>query len=211
MMFQSSLKLIIFVFISASVRPALAISCGRLDPSNPSTKTRIANDKYSPFEPMILASFAGAITTGIAFAPDESSPDHDRKSIKTIGSIATFSWIASGSLYVMTSACGVSREIKEQVGPVTKLDVDPDILKYRRTGFMFFYTLNTLPSLLYALDSKRDERWAIFGITATLPALVDLTSRYVFESEDVSPWTLTSTLIESDRDYAPVLAFRRTW
>lgn len=195
-----------------SAHPSAGMSCRTLDEQDPLVAEIVASRKYSPFPAMTWASFGGALTAFIVFRPVKGHPDYDRQSIKAVGTIAVTTWIASSSLLLLLSSCGVGHNIEGLLPQVSIEQVNKDRLRTDRRFFWLFHTLNTTPTLFYAIESRRSDRWAWFTGIALAPFVVDLAARYVFRSDDVSPWTLTMHAADDNRlQLTPMLAWRTNW
>jgi hypothetical protein len=202
----------IVLFLAFFSINAQAMSCSPGSENDPDIHQRIATDKYSPFPAMYFASFGGDLLSAVVFRQRSGTADFGNADMKRVTDAAIWTWSTSLLLAAVTQGCTVSKNVEEKVGPVARTEVDRERLKTQRKMFYFIHALNMLPTLGFAVYSKRDDRWAWFGGLLVLPAVTDLVSRYVFQSNDVSPWTLTAAFHkDGERRITPMLAWQLSW
>jgi hypothetical protein len=200
------------IFIATFSVNAQAMSCFAGSEKDPAIHQRIASEKYSPFQTMYFASFAGDILSAVTFHQKSGTADYGDANMKRVGNVAVGAWTVALFLAAATQGCTASRNVEEKVGPVTRAEVSRDRLEGQRKTFYLIHTLNMLPTLGYAIYSKRDDRWVWFGGILLMPALTDLVARYLFQSDDVSPWTLSGTFHDDgDHKTTPMLAWQSSW
>jgi hypothetical protein len=184
---------------------AEAMSFRQITANDPEAPKIIATRKYSPFEVMGWTSFFSSLTMTLAFIPVENTPDYQRENVQAIGGVAVYSYFAAGIFSYFANAYPISHDVEEKIGSITKTQADSERMASKRRAFYFVHGFDMIPAVLYASQSNRQERWAWASAVAIAPVLSDLVARHVFDSDAVSPWTLSATVMEEPRGFTPGL------
>lgn len=173
-----------------------ALSKRRLTAEDPNAKSIVATHELSPFQMMSAISTFGSILLLSKYSTsDEWSPDFKRDKVQKIKNVAVEVLIYGGminQLYFLVLAKPlINKAEREKIGEITFSDVNTQWLASERKVFLYFHGLNFLMLSAVASQSQRADRWSIVASQAMLPFVVDLSSRYIFRSQTVSPWTFS--------------------
>lgn len=162
---------------------------------DPNEKKLVATYEYSPYHLMSWSSFLGAFFVNGKFTTkDKGSPDYNRSQVNQAKGLAIEVILWSGMFDLYLSAIlmkpNINQDELDKLGEFTVADIDREILARHRKAFLFFHSINLIATSAVASQSVRKDRWSMIATQAVFPFIIDLASRFIFNSNTASPWSI---------------------
>ena len=181
---------------------------------DPKTKSVVATDELSPFPTMTFASYIGAVSSVFYFAPSKTSPDYKRRQVEDINGAAAGVILAGGManmFFGMAWSPLITPDERAKLGSLSVGDINPEVVNFQKKSFLISHIINTVAIGAVASQSLREDRWSIVAVQAILPLAVDLSARYIFGSNAVSPWAFSVLPKFENGLSVGTLVFNRNW